>query len=84
MPWIMRPGGVRVHVGDFHEPGELELAPYRYTATPSEQRPHRTCGKPGSGRQGHSRHGTPMCSDCRRAENEYSAARRNQQKSGVA
>lgn len=73
--WVTRPGGIRVYVGAFPELPNKELHEYRYTATPTDERPHRTCGKP-SGRSGHAKHGTPLCEACRTAEREYARARR--------
>ena len=49
-----------------------DLAPYRWTATPLEERVHPdTCGRPTTGRRAHGRHGTEVCADCRQADAEY-------------
>lgn len=57
---------------------DAEVAPYRWTTTPVDERVHPdTCGRPTVGRRAHTRHDTPLCDDCRKADNEYSTHRRN-------
>ena len=76
--WVKGPAGVmRADLGAIGEPTDDELEAYRYSAVPVDERVHpETCGRPHAGRKAHARAGTPICPECRRAENAYSAAYR--------
>lgn len=75
--WEKGPVGVLRAVGVIGEPTDDELEAYRYSAVPVDERVHpATCARPGVGRRAHARVGTPLCEECRRAENAYSRAAR--------
>ena len=75
--WAKGPAGVLRAVGTIGEPADDELEAYRYSAVPVDERVHpATCARPGVGRRAHARAGTPLCEECRRAENAYSRAAR--------
>lgn len=82
--WTRGPGGVLVAATAFVEPPEDELKAYDWTAVPVDERPRPTCGKPGTGRSAHQKHGEIVCNVCRLAENEYARARREGQPGSLA